>query len=70
MRQTHRVGVGLIRLEFLVVGELDVDGSTTQLGGAVSEVVDHGGGTHFIRHLQEGLRKKTHTNDDDKVDAS
>lgn len=55
MRQTHRVGVGLIRLEFLVVGELDVHSSTTQLGGAVCEVVDHGGGTHFIRHLQEGL---------------
>lgn len=52
---THRVGVSLIGLELLMVGKLDVDGTTTQLGGTISEVVNHGGGAHFVGHLQEGL---------------
>ena len=52
---THRVGVGLVSLELLMVGELDVDGPTPQLGGTVGEVVNHRGGGYFVGHLQESL---------------
>lgn len=51
--------MSLVGLKLLVVGELDVDGAATQLGGAVSEVVDHCGCANFIGHLQESLRIRT-----------
>lgn len=54
---THRVAVRLISLEFLVVGELDVDGVAAQLGHAGGEVSDHRGSRHLVRHLQKRLQQ-------------
>lgn len=54
---THRVAVRLISLEFLVVGELDVDGVAAQLGHAGGEVSDHRRGRHLVRHLQKRLQQ-------------
>lgn len=45
----------LVRLEFLVIRVLDVDGPAPQLGDAAAEVIDHRSGRRFVAHLQEGL---------------
>jgi hypothetical protein len=48
--------MSLVGLQLLVVGELDIHGSSSQLGHAAGEVRDHGGSGHFISHLQERLK--------------
>lgn len=45
----------LVRLQFLVVGVLDVDGPAPQLRYARGEVVDHRRGRGLVTHLEEGL---------------
>lgn len=45
----------MIRLELLVVGELDVDSAPSQLSQTVGEVSNHRAGRALVAHLQEGL---------------
>lgn len=52
---TNRVAVGLVCLELLVVGELNVHGATSELSHARCEVSHHGAGRSLVRHLEERL---------------
>ena len=45
----------LVRLQFLVIGILDVDRPAPQLRHAVRKVIDHRCGGGLVAHLQEGL---------------
>ena len=60
-RVTHSIRVGLVGLQLLVVGELDVYRAAAELGSAVGEVGNHLRGHNFIRHLQKGLRRERDT---------
>lgn len=55
--KTYGIAVRLIGLELLVIGELYVDRSTTQLSYTTSEVCNHCHRRYFLRHFKEGLDK-------------
>lgn len=59
VRTAYRiVGVRLIRFQFTMVAELNVDCSATELGHARGIIIYHRRCSIFIRHFQERLQHK------------